>query len=106
MVSESLVGPVKILSPQLSRQRDRDERQRAQEISELRETSSPARTSSSGGCEQWLVVEHEARTSKDAGTLCPVMVGRGGELAQLQRAWQAGGQMLVVPAKPGSARAA
>jgi DNA-binding CsgD family transcriptional regulator/tetratricopeptide (TPR) repeat protein len=33
--------------------------------------------------------------------LCPVMVGRDGELAQLQRAWRAGGQMLVVRGRAG-----
>ncbi len=33
--------------------------------------------------------------------LCPVMVGRERELAQLQQAWQAGGQMLVVRGRAG-----
>src|SRR5262249_19656106 len=52
-------------------------------------------TSLSGVYVPWLVVGHEARTSNAAGTLCPVMVGRGRELAQLQQAWRAGGPMLV-----------
>lgn len=33
--------------------------------------------------------------------LCPVMVGRDRELAQLQQAWQSGGQMLVVRGRAG-----
>ena len=57
--------------------------------------------SSSGVYIPWLVVGHEARTSNAASTLCPVMIGRGRELAQLQRAWQAGGQMLVVRGRAG-----
>src|SRR5260370_15764133 len=87
---------VEIPSPQLSRLRHLDEQLCAQEISELRETGSPARTSSSGVYVPWLVVGHEARTSNAASTLSPVMVGRDGEFAQLQRAWRTGGQMLVV----------
>jgi DNA-binding CsgD family transcriptional regulator/tetratricopeptide (TPR) repeat protein len=67
----------------------------------LRETGSLARTSSSGVYVLWLVVGHEAWTSNTASTLCPVMVGRGHELAQLQRAWQAGGHMLVVRGQAG-----
>ena len=46
-------------------------------------------------------VGHEARTSNAASTLCPVMVGRDRELAQLQRAWRAGGQLLVVRGRAG-----
>src|SRR5260370_16180083 len=92
---------VEIPSPQLSRLRHLDEQLRAQEISELRETGSPARTSSSGVCVLWLVVGHEARTSNAASTLSPVMVGRDREFAQLQRAWQAGGQVRVGPGPGG-----
>jgi DNA-binding CsgD family transcriptional regulator/tetratricopeptide (TPR) repeat protein len=46
-------------------------------------------------------VGYEARTSNAAGMLCPVMVGRDRELAQLQRAWRTGGQMLVVRGRAG-----
>jgi AAA ATPase domain len=49
----------------------------------------------------WLAVGYEARTSNAAGTLCPVMVGRDRELAELQQAWRAGGQMLVVGGRAG-----
>ncbi len=41
------------------------------------------------------------RTSNVADTLCPVMVGRDRELAQLQQAWRAGGRMLVVRGRAG-----
>src|SRR5258708_27524850 len=92
---------VEIPSPQLSRLRHLDEQLCAQEISELRETGSPARTSSSGVYVPWLVVGHEARTSNAASTLSPVMVGRDGEFAQLQGAWRTGGQMLVVRGRAG-----
>ena len=40
-------------------------------------------TSASGVYVPWLVVGHEARPSNAASTLCPVMVGRDRELAQL-----------------------
>src|SRR6266568_9281883 len=92
---------VEIPSPQLSRLRHLDEQLWAQEISELRETGSPARTSSSGVYVPWLVVGHEARTSNAASTLSPVMVGRDREFAQLQGAWRMGGQMLVVRGRAG-----
>jgi DNA-binding CsgD family transcriptional regulator len=46
-------------------------------------------------------VGYEARTSNAASTLCPVMVGRVRELAQLEQAWRAGGQMLVVRGRAG-----
>ncbi len=48
-----------------------------------------------------LVVGYEARTSDAASVLCPVMVGRDRELGQLQRAWEAGGQLLVVRGRAG-----
>ena len=38
---------------------------------------------------------------KAGGLLCPVMVGRDRELAQLKQAWRAGGQMLVVRGRAG-----
>ena len=66
---------VEFSSPQLSHLRRLDAQLRALEISELRETGSPARTSSSGVYVPWLVVGHEARTPNAAGTLSPVMVG-------------------------------
>src|SRR5690349_21083593 len=81
--------------------RRRDEQPCAQEISELQERGSPARTSSSGVYVPWLVVGHEARTSNAASTLSPVMVGRDREFAQLQGAWRTGGQMLVVRGRAG-----
>lgn len=96
-----LVDPVEILSPQPIRLRLLDERLRIQEGSELLETAAPARTSASGVHEPSPVAGHEARTSNAAITLCPVMVGRGRELAQLQRAWDAGGQTLVVRGQAG-----
>jgi DNA-binding CsgD family transcriptional regulator/tetratricopeptide (TPR) repeat protein len=46
-------------------------------------------------------VGYGARISNAAGMLCPVMVGRDRELAQLQREWRAGGQMLVVRGRAG-----
>jgi DNA-binding CsgD family transcriptional regulator/tetratricopeptide (TPR) repeat protein len=46
-------------------------------------------------------MEYEAWTSNAAGTLCPVMVGRVRELAQLQRAWRGSGQMLAVRGRAG-----
>ncbi len=52
-------------------------------------------------CLPWQVVGHETRTSNGASVLCPVMVGRDRELAQLQQAWRAGGQMLVVRGRAG-----
>src|SRR3989440_3624204 len=92
---------VEIPSPQLSRLRHLDEQLRAQEISELRGTGSPAGASSSGVYVPWLVVGHEVRTSNAASTLSPVMVGRDREFAQLQGAWRTGGQMLVVRGRAG-----
>ena len=44
---------------------------------------------------------YEAWTSNAASTLCPVMVGRDRELAGLQRAWRADGQMVVVCGRAG-----
>src|SRR5262249_46339284 len=64
-------------------------------------TGQPARTASYGLYVPCLVVGHEAPASTTASTLCPVMVGRGRELAQLQRAWRAGGHMLVVRGRAG-----
>ena len=92
---------VEIPSPQLSRLRHLDEQLRAQEISELRGTGSPAGASSSGVYVPWLVVGHEVRTSNAASTLTPVMVGRDREFAQLQGAWRTGGQMLVIRGQAG-----
>src|SRR5215470_11715951 len=60
-----------------------------------------SRTPSSSVYVPWLVVGHEARTSNAASTLSPVMVGRDLEFAQLQRAWRAGGQLLVVRGRAG-----
>jgi len=67
----------------------------------MRETGSSVGASSSGTYVPWLVVGYEARASNAAGTLCPVMVGRVREFTQLQQAWRAGGQMLVVRGRAG-----
>src|SRR5215469_7479432 len=98
---DRLADLVEFPSPQLGHLRHLDAQLRAQEISELRETGSPSRTSSSGVYVPWLVVGHEAPTSNAASTPCPVMVGRDREFAQLQGLWRTGGQTLVVRGRAG-----
>ena len=41
------------------------------------------------------------RSRAGGGVLCPVLVGREDELAELQRAWEMAGQMIVVRGSAG-----